>query len=53
MKANIVLLPGDGIGPEVVSQAVRVLETIAGQFQHEFVYQERLMGCLLYTSRCV
>jgi len=44
MKANLVLLPGDGIGPEVVSQAVRVLEAIAGSFHHEFVYQERLMG---------
>ncbi|HSA46688.1 MAG TPA: 3-isopropylmalate dehydrogenase [Candidatus Competibacteraceae bacterium] len=44
MKAHIVLLPGDGIGPEVVSQAVRVLDAIASQFRHEFVYQERLMG---------
>ena len=44
MKANIVLLPGDGIGPEVVSQAVRVLEVITGKFHHQFVYQERLMG---------
>ncbi len=44
MKANIVLLPGDGIGPEVVSQAVRMLEAIASAFHHIFVYQERLMG---------
>lgn len=44
MKANLVLLPGDGIGPEVVGQAVRVLDAIASQFRHEFVYQERLMG---------
>ena len=34
MKANIVLLPGDGIGPEVVTQAVRVLDVIAGK-EHE------------------
>ncbi len=44
MKANIVLLPGDGIGPEVVGEAVRVLDVIAGKFKHEWVYQERLMG---------
>ncbi len=44
MKANIVLLPGDGIGPEVVAQAVRVLDTIAGKYQHSFSYTERLMG---------
>ncbi|MDS4031191.1 MAG: 3-isopropylmalate dehydrogenase [Candidatus Contendobacter sp.] len=44
MKATIVLLPGDGIGPEVVGEAVRVLDTIAGKFGHEWSYQERLMG---------
>jgi 3-isopropylmalate dehydrogenase len=44
MKANIVLLPGDGIGPEVVAQAVRVLEVIALKFGHTFEFAERLMG---------
>ena len=29
MKANIVLLPGDGIGPEVIAEAVRVLDAVA------------------------
>jgi len=44
MKFNIVLLPGDGIGPEVVGEAARVLEAIAGKFNHEFKFTERLMG---------
>jgi len=44
MKFKITLLPGDGIGPEVVSAAVRVLDTVAGKFGHTFEYQERLMG---------
>jgi 3-isopropylmalate dehydrogenase len=44
MKANIVLLPGDGIGPEVVGEAVRVLDTITGKYGHSFSYAERLMG---------
>ena len=44
MKANIVLLPGDGIGPEVVTEAVRVLDSIARKFQHTFEFSERLMG---------
>ncbi|MBK8184583.1 MAG: 3-isopropylmalate dehydrogenase [Candidatus Competibacteraceae bacterium] len=44
MKANIVLLPGDGIGPEVVAEAIRVLDGIASKFNHQFNYQERLMG---------
>jgi 3-isopropylmalate dehydrogenase len=45
MKANIVLLPGDGIGPEVVAQAVRVLDKVAGTFGgHSFSYNEQMMG---------
>lgn len=44
MEAKITLLPGDGIGPEVVSEAVRVLETIASKFGHTFTFTEHLMG---------
>ena len=44
MNFNIVLLPGDGIGPEVVTEAVRVLDVIASKYNHSFQYQERLMG---------
>ena len=44
MQANIVLLPGDGIGPEIVTEAVRVLETIASKYGHNFTFTERLMG---------
>ncbi len=44
MKANIVLLPGDGIGPEVVGEAVRVLDAVAGKKKHSFSYQEHLIG---------
>ena len=44
MKSNITLLPGDGIGPEVVGEAVRVLDVIAGKFNHTFKFTERLMG---------
>ncbi|HEY3343360.1 MAG TPA: 3-isopropylmalate dehydrogenase [Anaerolineaceae bacterium] len=44
MEANIVLLPGDGVGPEVVGQAVRVLEKIAADYHHRFSFSEHLMG---------
>ena len=44
MKANITLLPGDGIGPEVVAEAVRVLDVIARKGGHTFSYTERLIG---------
>lgn len=44
MKANIVLLPGDGIGPEIVAESIRVLETIGDKFDHAFNFREYLMG---------
>ncbi len=44
MKATIVLLPGDGIGPEVVLEARRVLEAIAAAFDHSFTFDEHLIG---------
>jgi len=44
LEFKITLLPGDGIGPEVVSEAVRVLDVIAHKYNHTFEYKERLMG---------
>lgn len=44
MKATITVLPGDGIGPEVTAQAVRVLGKIAGKYGHDFTFYEALMG---------
>ncbi len=44
MKARITVLPGDGIGPEVTSAAVAVLETVAGKFSHAFSFDEALIG---------
>ncbi|MCE1252148.1 MAG: 3-isopropylmalate dehydrogenase [Anaerolineae bacterium] len=44
MKANIVLLPGDGIGPEVVGEARRILEHVAGKFGHEFSFDVHQIG---------
>jgi 3-isopropylmalate dehydrogenase len=44
VDAKIILLPGDGIGPEVVTEARLVLERIAERFGHRFVFEERLIG---------
>jgi len=44
MKATIAVIPGDGIGPEVTSQAVSVLSKVAARFGHEFSFTEALMG---------
>ena len=46
MQANIVLLPGDGIGPEVVAEAVRVLDTIANKHGHTFYLHRAADGRL-------
>jgi 3-isopropylmalate dehydrogenase len=44
MQANITLLPGDGIGPEVVAEGVKVLKAIGQKFNHTFTFTEALAG---------
>jgi len=44
MHLNITVLPGDGIGPEVTEQAVRVLQAVATRFGHQLQLQEKLIG---------
>jgi 3-isopropylmalate dehydrogenase len=44
MKKNITVIPGDGIGPEVTAQAVKVLSAVAALHGHEFNYTYCLMG---------
>ena len=44
MKLNIALLAGDGIGPEVIDQAVKVCDTIAKKFDHEIDWKPALTG---------
>jgi 3-isopropylmalate dehydrogenase len=44
MKANIVVLPGDGIGPEIIREAKTVLEQVASKFGHAFSFEEHLIG---------
>ncbi|MEX2236510.1 MAG: 3-isopropylmalate dehydrogenase [Dehalococcoidia bacterium] len=44
MKFKILVLPGDGIGPEVMAEARRVLDAVGKRFGHEFVQTEGLVG---------
>lgn len=44
MEAKLVLLPGDGIGPEIISEAKRLLEAIAPKFGLTFHMQQHLIG---------
>jgi 3-isopropylmalate dehydrogenase len=44
MHANIVVLPGDGIGPEVTAAAVEVLRAVGSRYGHAFRFREHLIG---------
>ncbi len=44
MDATILLLPGDGVGPEVVAEAVRVLDAVAARYGHHFTYRTEAIG---------
>lgn len=44
MKKHILVIPGDGIGPEVTTWGKAVLQQIASSFNHEFTFDEALMG---------
>src|SRR3990167_7322703 len=44
MKKIIALLPGDGVGPEVTAEAVKVLKKIAEKYNHEFIFTKGLIG---------
>lgn len=44
MHKTICLLPGDGIGPEIVAEAVKVLEATGKKFGHSFSFTEALIG---------
>ncbi|MCR5623842.1 MAG: 3-isopropylmalate dehydrogenase [Lachnospiraceae bacterium] len=44
MECNIALIPGDGIGPEIVAEAVKVLDKVAEKYGHKFNYKKFLMG---------
>ncbi|NER13905.1 3-isopropylmalate dehydrogenase [Leptobacterium flavescens] len=46
MKLNIAVLAGDGIGPEVTAQSIKVLNAIAETYSHSFEFREALVGAI-------
>ena len=50
MKKQIAVLPGDGIGEEVMTQALRVLGAIAEYFDHQFTAPKALVGGAAYDK---
>jgi 3-isopropylmalate dehydrogenase len=41
---KIAVIPGDGIGPDIIKQAYKVLDRVSKVFQMEFEFEEVLMG---------
>ncbi len=44
MKKSIAVLPGDGVGPEVIEQAIKVLNGVAKKYHHKFLFEYGLIG---------
>ena len=44
MKYHIAVIPGDGIGPEIVREAKKVLDKVGEVYGHQFEYEELYMG---------
>jgi 3-isopropylmalate dehydrogenase len=53
MNKTIAILPGDGVGPEVVTQGKRVLDAVAKKFDHSFTYREGHIGAIAIEKRGV
>ena len=47
---RIAVIPGDGIGPEIVAEAIKVLDKVGAKFGHKFEYTYRLMGGAAYDA---
>ncbi len=50
MKKTIAVIAGDGIGPEIVDAALRVLTRVAEAYGHEFTFNEKLVGGAAYDA---
>jgi 3-isopropylmalate dehydrogenase len=46
MKKHIAVLPGDGVGPEVIAEAIKVLKKIELKYSHVFTFTEALIGAV-------
>lgn len=44
MEYKIAVVPGDGIGPEVIEETIKVLDSVANKFGHKFIYNKVLAG---------
>jgi len=52
MKLNLAVLPGDGIGPEIIEQALRVTKAVCQKFGHELSTKTGLAGATAIDQVC-
>ncbi|MDT0644867.1 3-isopropylmalate dehydrogenase [Zunongwangia sp. F363] len=50
MKLHIAVLPGDGIGPEITQQSIKVLKAVADRFDHDFYFENAVVGAAAIDS---
>ena len=50
MQYTVTVLPGDGIGPDIIREAVQVVERVRRKFGHNFTFEERLIGGVAYDQ---
>ena len=50
MQLNIGVIKGDGIGPEIVTEAMKVLDKVAEVYGHSCKYTQLLLGGAMYTE---
>lgn len=50
MEYKITVLPGDGIGPDIVGETIKVLDAVANKFAHQMIYDYQLMGGIAYDK---
>ena len=50
-EKTIAVLPGDGIGPEVIEQAKNSLQTVAEKFGHTFIFKDGLIGAVAIDKK--
>ena len=46
MDLKIAVLPGDGIGPEIIDQAIKVINAVCKKYGHHVTYQYGLVGAV-------
>jgi 3-isopropylmalate dehydrogenase len=50
MKSSIAVLPGDGVGPEIVAEGVKVLKQVASTFGHQFEFEHAIIGAIAFEK---